>query len=1232
MLQETVAKTVDTVLEVLGTLGVPGTKIAQLAVKGVESLRRDDATRERLCQLVREAEEDFVTAAREAGLGRASGWVGNLPLADLPTFREALQLLGKHWDEAAVEKRLAEEFARIPNLSAKKERRALALYLRCLRARLLADKDLGPIIRGLSILRTEQGVEQALTILKSLLESVNRLLGLPEGLVVWPVEALPEPFEARPYVLKPQYRLIPYTGQAFLDARDELLAWARDLETDARVGLRTYTGRGGAGKTRLLLEVGELLRREGWWVGLLAAGQLTAEHARLLCADARPTLLIVDYIAERSAEVLALLRELARVAAGRAAHPRTAPLALVLLERSFPMWLKDALESAGDSAGVNWHEFVALPGVEAAPWVLPEAEIADRAALYAAVLARFQALLPGEATPPHYGAEDLPEAPLLIALLALHAAAGQRVPDLDEAGILRFTWQREREAWKRHLRAAGAREDWQWRGAVDRVERLSVWATLGRRFEGVKTTATFLEAHTAPIKGLRKGEALDFEELAGALPQLFPQAQGDLIPPIEPDPLADYVLREHLKAEPALLEGALPAAAGLAADPVAAAEAVWRCVEVLARAGWGSQAQEQLPDWLERILAQLRAGGAPLAFWRALEGYLPDPDRTLALRGFVAEVTSAQRDRLPENALKERARLSNNLGIALSALGRREEALAATQEAVDIRRVLAAGNPQAFLPDLAGSLSNLGGDLADLGRCEEALVATQEAAGHYRALAQGVPQAFLQDLAMSLNNLGLRLSEAGQWGEALMVAKESVDAYRSLARADPEASLANLAKGLNNLGKLLSDVGQYEEALQATWEAVKMYRALSEVAPQAFLADLALSLNNLGMMLFHSGRAEPAVQAAKEAVAHYDALGRIVPQTFDDRIAMSLGNLGVWLSALGQHEEALGVTQKAAGHYRTLAQRNPDVFLPKLAACLDNLGLRFLALHRYKEAIDVTQEALAIYRMVTPTNPSVLLPEFAKSLDNLGIELLLMGRHGEALVAMQEATGLFENLVANSDRFLLPDLALGHCNLSVLLSNMGRHEEALVHIEKGLAHYRVLSQNQWEAFAPELARSLYGYGWIFLALRRPAEALAALAEGLHAILPFAQAQPAAFGELAAALIADYLKACEDAGVEADAALVTEIEAAVGEGGPRRQQILEHFDALIDAVVAAAHGIGEARAAVEGDFPRLEESNWRIVEPIQRIWAGERDEATLTVGIDPNSALIVREILQQLTED
>jgi tetratricopeptide (TPR) repeat protein len=77
----------------------------------------------------------------------------------------------------------------------------------------------------------------------------------------------------------------------------------------------------------------------------------------------------------------------------------------------------------------------------------------------------------------------------------------------------------------------------------------------------------------------------------------------------------------------------------------------------------------------------------------------------------------------------------SNLSNGMSHLGRREEALAATQEEVDIYRRLAATHPDAFLPDLAISLSNLGSNLSQLGRREEALAATQEAVDIRRRLA-----------------------------------------------------------------------------------------------------------------------------------------------------------------------------------------------------------------------------------------------------------------------------------------------------------------------------------------------------------------------------------------------------------------------------------------------------------------------------------------------------------------
>jgi len=74
-------------------------------------------------------------------------------------------------------------------------------------------------------------------------------------------------------------------------------------------------------------------------------------------------------------------------------------------------------------------------------------------------------------------------------------------------------------------------------------------------------------------------------------------------------------------------------------------------------------------------------------------------------------------------------------------------AAAAIEEAVTIRRELAAARPDAFRPDLAMSLNNLS---ADLGRREDALAAIEEAVTIRRELAARWPDAYHHELEQSL--------------------------------------------------------------------------------------------------------------------------------------------------------------------------------------------------------------------------------------------------------------------------------------------------------------------------------------------------------------------------------------------------------------------------------------------------------------------------------------------------
>lgn len=84
--------------------------------------------------------------------------------------------------------------------------------------------------------------------------------------------------------------------------------------------------------------------------------------------------------------------------------------------------------------------------------------------------------------------------------------------------------------------------------------------------------------------------------------------------------------------------------------------------------------------------------------------------------------------------MSERGAL-DSLGIWLDRLGRHQDALTASTEAVTLHRTLAGTNPDAHHPDLATALINLGIRLDDLDRHREALDVRAEAVRLYRDLA-----------------------------------------------------------------------------------------------------------------------------------------------------------------------------------------------------------------------------------------------------------------------------------------------------------------------------------------------------------------------------------------------------------------------------------------------------------------------------------------------------------------
>jgi tetratricopeptide (TPR) repeat protein len=211
------------------------------------------------------------------------------------------------------------------------------------------------------------------------------------------------------------------------------------------------------------------------------------------------------------------------------------------------------------------------------------------------------------------------------------------------------------------------------------------------------------------------------------------------------------------------------------------------------------------------------------------------------------------------------SRTLTNLGNQLWGLGRHEEAVAATTEAVEIRRRLLATDPTFEEWRLAYSLTNLGAQLADADRPDDAVPVAEEAVAMYRRLNEADPGAYERDLARALHNLGNVLSRTGRLAQALTVTRQAVEIRRRLAGANPHGHETGLASSLSNLASFLVETRQYDEALPVVQEAVELLRRQVTAVPGAHEPTLIGALVNLAGAYRGMGKYRRALGSAREA-------------------------------------------------------------------------------------------------------------------------------------------------------------------------------------------------------------------------------------------------------------------------------------------------------------------------------------------------------------------------------
>jgi len=736
-------------------------------------------------------------------------------------------------------------------------------------------------------------------------------------------------------LLNAKRQAVTYIPEALGYLWDDLDQWRRD---EVAFSVRLFTGPGGRGKTRLFIEWARVLReRHGWQAGFLGE-RVSDDDLRRALSDPRPTLLVIDY-AEARADLEAVLR---------VAHEakREAPLFIALAARNLGDWwegLKEDLEALETVLASN------------SPTELAEIPIdgALRERVFRRALDDFAIRL-GRSAPertPDLSGERFGRA-LYLQMAALATLEGIST-DAGADALLRAIVKHEQRFWEQRIDDP-ARVDHTRRKVFRNAAARLIGAITLRG--GVETTAQAM-ALSDRVEG-PGSDSVEREAFVAFLATLYPRigatdGQG-LVAPLEPDLLGEQLVADVLR-DP---KGSLDAYTFLQRTLEDAASQEWQqAFIVLGRLS--IRGVDKTEHWMAFLLA-LNLGVAkepalnaalaiateseslPLAdmlasrMERTNDVHFADvcitriPEATLSLlrlsiwsyRTFLRHLEDLE----PAYRIRAlRARLLNLLGIRLSELGLREEALAVTRQSVDLYRDLSTGESTSFLPLLASSLNNLGLRHRELGDYESALLSAKQSLRVRQILARSDPDTIRRGLASSQNNLAVIFGLAGHPIESLNAAKTAIAQYRILASKQNQAVLPSLAMALNQIAVAQLPKGEIQEALDNSSESVETYRTLYDAQPDGYLPGLAASLSTLAQTRLAAGQSRGALDAADEAVAHNRRLIKREPARFTIQLAESIAVRGRTLHALGRTAEAVACLDEAIKFFQGRAESDPTV-------------------------------------------------------------------------------------------------------------------------------------------------------------------------------------------------------------------------------------------------------------------------------------------------------------------
>ncbi|HEX9942467.1 MAG TPA: hypothetical protein VGG03_10650 [Thermoanaerobaculia bacterium] len=391
---------------------------------------------------------------------------------------------------------------------------------------------------------------------------------------------------------------------------------------------------------------------------------------------------------------------------------------------------------------------------------------------------------------------------------------------------------------------------------------------------------------------------------------------------------------------------------------------------------------------------------------------------------------------------------------------------------------------------------------------------------------------------------------------------------------------------------LLRDTGRFKEALKVIEHKAELTRRAG-LGPWSQLADEGMRLQVLALMgrnkevLAEVERLRPSLENLPEPGEDETVIPWNVQETLLNTGGQAALGLARWEDALSLSAEIL----------RIKAQRGADEV--ELARTAFNTYGPLLRLRRFQEARQVLESCRRTY-------------EEHRHVTGLGKVFTALADLEDAEGNPAEAARFEKSALRHKYQTGDPeDCAVSHANLANYLKRtQAAPEEVLAHrLADGILCFQI-SSGSLIITLRNLARSpLPSSPPPFEEVARRVEKI----DGVH------------FRELFDRL--------PKRAPDGDAA-IAEVWRLVQEEQARPaglEEVLRKFEPLLRGIAEVARGAEEPRAAIEELLSTLEEKSWRLTGAVHRIWAGERDAESLTAEIDPNSAQLIRRILELIEQ-